>query len=686
MQRLRVSSEFGERAWHHVWQRIRRGSIRQQWLTKVRTTRALWLVLLIALGCPLLGSVGTIATYAHYASEYQNDKALAEAGLAKLKAGEAAIQNLLQSPTSATDLQAAQTDFAAAEADFTAVNSDLQGLPTLATAVPKYGSLVAGARKLAPVAIEAARLGLLGCDAIGTLQPLLISPLGDKSKSKTPVLTLADVTHIRQDLTQMRGFLNALASQVDDLQPADLAIDPSAASELGTLRAELPSVQQGLNNLIALTSAAPTLLGIGSPASYLIEQLDSTELRPGGGFIGTYGMLTISGGRIATFDMTDVDLLDGPFEAAGGYIPFPSQYRWFPLVSNWSLRDSNLDADFPTDARSAEQNYHLEGGTTPLQGVIAVTPWLIKDAMAITGPISVPEYGRVVTASNLIDTIHYYQLNPASGSGSDQIASPDGHSSLRKRFTSYLFAHFMDRIRALMPTHGSEFVHLLLNGLKTKDIQVYFNQTTAENVLRQYNVASTIAAPQGDSLFVVDANIIANKANDFMSYTLNDQITIDNVGNVTHHTTLAYTWPVSAESSQNDYGTTWLYRDYLRLYVPPGSQLQAQTGWTFQGTSQAFGREVFAGVLTMPYGGSVTITLTWTTPHAAHATAQGWQYTYLVQRPAGVFWQYRVHVTLPSCAQGISSTFPSVKGTQLSMPATPLDQDTQYSATYTCKH
>ena len=58
-------------------------------------------------------------------------------------------------------------------------------------------------------------------------------------------------------------------------------------------------------------------------------------------------------------------------------IPYPTQYTWFDRASNtngWNLRDSNLDADFPTAANYAEQNYLREGGKPLLKGSLPLPP------------------------------------------------------------------------------------------------------------------------------------------------------------------------------------------------------------------------------------------------------------------------------------------------------------------------
>src|SRR5205085_5831196 len=237
----------------------------------------------------------------------------------------------------------------------------------------------------------------------------------------------------------------------NQLQPEDLQLDARLSKLVGEFHTRLPLIQNAIGQAEALLAVAPQVLGIGTPAYYLVEILDSTELRPGGGFIGNYGIATLSGGRLMTAHITDVDLLDKPFEAAGNVIPYPPAYTWFDLApESWSFRDSNLDADFPTAARYGEQTYVKEGGSVPVQGVIAITPALIEHALVITGPIAVPEYQETVTAQNLIARIHYHQLGgKAAGEGSDRIASPDGHSSLRKRFTELLAEHFLARVHQL---------------------------------------------------------------------------------------------------------------------------------------------------------------------------------------------------------------------------------------------
>jgi hypothetical protein len=94
-----------------------------------------------------------------------------------------------------------------------------------------------------------------------------------------------------------------------------------------------------------------------------------------------------------------------------------------------------------------------------------------------------------------------------------------------------------------------------------------------------------------------------------------------------------------------------LYRDYVRVYTPVGSTLQAQNGWQPRGSSQAFGYQVWAGFFTLVYGQTNTIMLTWSVPHAATHDAHGWHYQEMIQKQAGTAWTMHIQIVLPPGAK-----------------------------------
>jgi hypothetical protein len=291
--------------------------------------------------------------------------ALAQYGVRHLQTAQRLMRNLTQGSIDAHIVTQARQEFAKALSSFDQIKNDLELVPGVATSVPKYGSLLSAALHIVPLAVELSQIGMKGCDVL----TLVISHLHESLDTRALGISMEDLTIITRDVAQIQVLLNIAAGQISHLQPSDLQIDARIGPAVDTLRTALPGLQTALQKVKTLLSIAPMLLGIGKPTSYLIEQLDSTELRPGGGDIGSYGIVTILGGRLSSIHMSDTYLLDDPFKYAGNRIPYPSRYRWFSnyLASrSWSLHDSNLDADFPTAARYAEQIYHTERGDTAL--------------------------------------------------------------------------------------------------------------------------------------------------------------------------------------------------------------------------------------------------------------------------------------------------------------------------------
>lgn len=606
---------------------------------KLKKRYVLISILLILL---VVGSVFSVIEYRAYNTRYHNDLALAQTGVQHLRKAESLLAAYQKNFFDDRPVSQAQQEFSAAIPIFAQLNTELKSLPAISTSLPVYGARLNAALRLLPIAIEASQAGLVACSTL----KLLISRFHNPVSGKGQDLTMADLAVVNQNFQQIKTVFNLIVGQVSHLQPADLQLDPHLSKLLDTFHKDLPTLQAWLGTAEKLLTVIPTLLGVGTPTNYLVEVLDSTELRPGGGFIGNYGIVTVSGGRLASAHLTDTYLLDNAFIATGHSIPFPAAYTWFDQSpQGWSLRDSNLDADFRTDALNAEHLYTQEGGVIPVQGVIAITPALIQQALEITGPISVPEYHETVTSQNLVDRIHYYQL-VADDRGQGIVSSPDGHTSVRKHFTALLAEHFLARVHQLPSSEVSRFIQLILKAMQSKDIQIYLNQSIAENLLHQLHLDGAIQQSNGDGIFVVDANIASDKANSFITSTLNDQVVIDARGNATHHTTLSYAWSIAGKL----YGSP-LYRDYVRVYVPPGSILNTQDGWQPRGTSTAFGREVWAGFFTLSYGQADTITLTWTVPGVARKDANGWHYSDALQRQAGSpLWKLDLQVTLPPCA------------------------------------
>jgi serine/threonine protein kinase len=637
--------------------------------TKVRFVLAAVFLLV----CVVWSGVAVVG-YQKYNATYQSETAQAKAGLKHLQTAVQLLQAWGKKPLDVPSLATARREFIMSSASFAQINTDLRPFAGVGTKIPGLGSRLNAALRLASVATVVSQAGITGCDVLTLITSRFREPFGAGRG-----LTDADLAMLSGDLRQVEREVNQANAAINALKPGDLQFDSRISKAIALFHQYLPSLQGLLHEADQLLPILPSLLGIGGPAFYLVEILDPTELRPGGGAIKDYGFATIIGGRLAAAHVTDVNLLDSQSAAAGSNRDLPAVYRWFsPALQGWNLRDSNLDANFPTAASYAEQNYISEGGRVTLQGVIAITPTLMAQALSITGPITIAELHETITASNLLDRLHYYQLGP--GSKSDNVILSPGRSRTASRyFTELLAQNFLKRVQQL-PSHVlPDILQLLGKALRTKDLQVYFNASAAENLLQMSHIDAGIPPSTGDSFFLVDGNTADNTANQFITGALNDQVTIDEHGNVTHRVTIRYSWSQNGTVSGSP-----IYSDYARVYVPPGSVLHVQQGWQPQGTSEAFKHEVWAASFDLSPGQTLTATLSWTEKGMVKKDATGWHYQYLIQRQAGVTWAMKVAVTLPVCASGMHTTGGFTAHGRTETLSEFLYEDTNLAINYKC--
>ncbi|HEX8731940.1 MAG TPA: DUF4012 domain-containing protein [Ktedonobacterales bacterium] len=642
-------------------------------------------------------------------------------GYNHLKDGEAKLKSLQHGSLSAATVLGAEQDFLASQVEFAAAHAALERVPSVAETSPFVGNKIQVGLRLTALASTFSEIAVYGCNAGALFVGAVANPFGGSlangsavttsatppasaTKTATPTptpalpsargLTEDNLKTIQTDLTTISGLLVGANAQINAIQPGDLSFQPKLASEFNQFKTLLPQIQGYLNDVMTLMPVLGPMLGVGHPQYYLVELLDSTELRPSGGFIGNIGTMAVSGGIMTSLHVQDVDLLDRPFEFAGQCIPFPPQYQWFEIsegVPCWSLRDSNFETDFPTSAQYAEQNYTTEGGPYAVQGVVAITPWLIEKLIALTGPIAVPEMGAgvVVTSTNLVNLIHQFQLG--KGHGSEYIPDPASLTSARKAFTGFLFKHFMTKLKTVLSGKKAQLLKVVLDAFATKDVQVYFNNPIAEGMLKKFNLASVIVAPKtGDTQLLVDANVIANKANNYITYTMNDTVTIDKSGAATHNLTLTYNWPQSKAYEANEYGSPnsrVSYQGYLRLYTPSSATMNYSSGWQFQGWSNAYGLEVYGGFVSVFYPGFTVVTLNYTVPNAATHKGGVWTYPLLLQAQPGHapndLWAVTMSVKAP-CGKMTQASAPwQMSGATATLKES-LSRNQSFTLTYAC--
>jgi hypothetical protein len=447
-------------------------------------------------------------------------------------------------------------------------------------------------RPVLPLFRRLAWLPVLGGD-ISAVPDLLAVARNTTDAAQTAVTALSPLAHALRSSDAGIGYLGPeLVVRLQDAQPEIAAAQASleqasqsrAAVDLLRLSATprdmvlqfdryLPLIKSGLDTL----SVLPVLLGAEEPQTYLILAQNNHELRATGGFVSGVGLVEIQRGQVTNAQFEDsytVDDLSQPHPLA------PDPLRRHMGAGMLVLRDANWWPDFPTSAEKMAKLYLQDQGGS-VDGVITVDLIALELLLAALDPIEVPGYDQPITKQNLQAAIMKHWEAPRLTAPGKEVADWWSH---RKDFAADLMAALLlhlteqatlQEVAALAEAAGK--------ALQQRHILFYVNNPQINAFAKEMNWDGSLHAGNGDFLLATDSNVGFNKVNPNIEQTLDYQVTLDSSGNVTAQLTLAYqhlvTRPTPACVLESRYGDSYqdlmerCYWDYVRLYVPGGSEL-----------------------------------------------------------------------------------------------------------------
>jgi len=388
----------------------------------------------------------------------------------------------------------------------------------------------------------------------------IITPFKNNTKISLADISTREKREILGKIYASEGLFERLRVSIDNAEekiinlPDKGLIGPVKETVL-ILKDYLPRTKEAVDKLSVLTKVLPDIAGYPESRKFFFLLQNNSELRPTGGFIGTYGTLEVKDAEIQYFSTDNIYNLDEKAEDLSVVPPMPlTRYN---KVEKWYLRDSNWSPDFPTAAEKALWFYEKESGQKAnFNGVIAITPTLIESLISLTGPIEV--YGIKFTADNFIDTLQYQVEKGFYQKGLEE--------SERKEIIGDLSKILIDRIFSLPQEKWDDLFQILDKNLREKHILFYFKNTNSENFIKQNNWGGHIIQNIGDYFMLVDANLGSLKTDPHVKRTLKYSLREENKKliaslEVIYYNQGSFTWK------------TTRYRSYFRLYVPQGSKL-----------------------------------------------------------------------------------------------------------------
>ncbi len=478
-------------------------------------------------------------------------KAVVEArvlvGFKRLAAAEESVEN--------RDLAAARDDFQKASAEFQGARAALGWSGRTALFAARIWPLPSAAKNASRVLEVGGSLAAAGVD-LATVAERFVA--GGALKSLLGENQEDILVESREALERATRALDTALASSERISPEHLPAE--ARERFADLRRVMPVVTAGVRAAKQEFDLWAPMLGSDMPRRYLLVFQNSSELRPTGGFIGSYATVAIDQGRLKEF------LVNGIFDPDGQLAVKVVPPRPLQLISTaWATRDANWFFDYPTSAKKIAW-FFGKTGEPSVDGVIAFTPEALVRLLSLTGPIAMPAYDEVVSAENFIEVAQR-----------EVELEYDPVVNRPKQFLADLVIELLERLRALDPHELGKIISVTADSLAQKDILIYLADPERQAEVARRGFAGAVTDTSGDYLAVVHTNINGYKSDYVTDDELAHETAIWPDGSTINTVTVKRTHRggKTPHSFWNQVNAEW-----LRVYAPLGSELISVSGVT----------------------------------------------------------------------------------------------------------
>ncbi|MDQ1436397.1 MAG: hypothetical protein QOK43_26 [Acidimicrobiaceae bacterium] len=434
--------------------------------------------------------------------------------------------------------------------------------------VPVLGAASKGLADGAEAAAEAVAAGRMVAQAAGSFPTRLNSGLS--GSDLTPFAAAA--TRSQAALTQAESHVAKAGVHLRGPKGAALPVVSRPARQLAAELAKTSKQLDGARRGMALLA---DLAGSNTDARLLVLAQDSLELRPTGGYIGSYGILHFAHGTVALEQYQDTQLLPPPQPAME-----PPADLAVALPSYWSITNSNWWPDFPTSAQTAREMFNRQGGGQ-VDGVIGLTEYATARMVGVVGPLNVPGYDKPVTEEGFDRRVVY------------EVELKRPQDEPRKRFLTVLADTLFDRVFHLQPGEVPALTKAMDRSVAAGDIQLWFADPARQAQLAGTVIEGALPKTDRDFLMLVDANLSASKANLGLVKDVTYRARRRKDGKVAARLEATVRNGEPQNAALNPY-----YNGYLRVYVPLAATLSpTRTGQVDAGRATDGPYRVFTQVL-----------------------------------------------------------------------------------------
>lgn len=391
------------------------------------------------------------------------------------------------------------------------------------------------------------------------------------------VVTLETLTHESQQLAKLilqRTRTEATSRQTRARFDKTLKLLTHSEDSVLTIFRKIPpsfmrpSVREQFQKKIAqmrkmrkIVTLLPELLGEKEEQTLLLLFANNMELRPGGGFIGSFAILKTNHFGLQDLRILDVYDADGQLSA---HITPPNPIRDYLNQPHWFLRDSAFFPDFYDTYQQATFFLQKELGLSSWSGAALITTSGVKEIIGAFNELYLPDYSEKITKDNFYIKTQYYAENDFFP-GSTQ----------KKSFLNSIVQQILSQAELADPLLLSTSV---VEGFDQKNMVLFMNSEGSQKKLDELYWSGRLATPfcpptaalncYADFQFPLDANLGVNKTNFFVDQTYTTKTVIDDAGLIKTTITIEYT-----NNSLSEVFPGGTYKNYFQILLPADSSL-----------------------------------------------------------------------------------------------------------------
>jgi len=450
--------------------------------------------------------------------------------------------------------------------------------------------------------------------------------------SKTIDLTSAEaLKKIDLAITENKAEIIRLASVGDRL--ANLKIEKSRLRQTNELLAKIKDYvvysQQAETIIGSSEDGLASFFGLRGEKKYLVLFENSDELRPGGGIISTYGLMTLKDGQVSNLFVDHVQNLGALYALPLELNPEPIQ-KTMRHQKNLYIYDANWLGDPNEWLQKIYTSWNEQKPS--VDGVIVVSTKVLEDIVRQYEPMRISGFNQEFRAENVVASLDYYFD-----------VEHDLYDFSKYKVLGPLVEQLIKNIKTSKPDQLKNILLSVKKRFQSRDLFVYTKDSSINDALEKNGIQNTLSVPQGDEFYPLGANLGSGKADGRLKRVLAMSVYAQDKQ------------PFSMATIKQDYSAgkddfrAGGYYGYLRFFLPLSSKLGVFDKFDLIEDENKIeaGRQVFSNYFSIATGEEKDLSITYALAKNVADDLERGKYSLTLRKQGGVEMPFEVKIYLP---------------------------------------